>query len=209
MSENSQMSQAIRMWDERFRTDEYVYGTAPNDFLVRVADQLPEQSRILALADGEGRNGVWLAKQGHHVHSVDGSQIALEKARVLAEQADVSMEFEQADLINWRWPQNQYDAVVAIFIQFAGPEVRRRLFKDAIASLKPGGLLVVQGYRTEQLAYGTGGPPQEENLYTEQLLKSELSGLDVLMLSAHDCVIHEGMGHSGMSALIDYVGRKP
>ena len=209
MSENSQMSQAIRMWDERFRADEYVYGTEPNDFLVRVADQLPEQSRILALADGEGRNGVWLAKQGHHVHSVDGSKIALKKARVLAEQADVSIEFEQADLINWRWPQNQYDAVVAIFIQFAGPEARRRLFENVITSLKPGGLLVLQGYRTEQLAYGTGGPPQEENLYTEQLLKSELSGLDVLMLRAHDSVINEGMGHSGMSALIDYVGRKP
>lgn len=197
------------MWDERFRTDEYVYGFAPNDFLVRVADQLPEQSRILALADGEGRNGVWLAKQGHHVHSVDGSKIALKKARVLAEQADVSIEFEQADLINWRWPQNQYDAVVAIFIQFAGPEARRRLFENVITSLKPGGLLVLQGYRTEQLAYGSGGPPQEENLYTEQLLKSELSGLDVLMLRAHDSVINEGMGHSGMSALIDYVGRKP
>jgi SAM-dependent methyltransferase len=209
MSDNSQTSQAIRMWDERFRTDEYVYGTAPNDFLVRVADQLPEQSRILALADGEGRNGVWLAKQGHHVHSVDGSQIALEKARVLAEQADVSMEFEQADLINWRWPQNQYDAVVAIFIQFAGPEARRRLFEGVIASLKPGGLLVLQGYRTEQLAYGSGGPPQEENLYTEQILRSELSGLDVLTLRAHDSVINEGKGHSGMSALIDFVGRKP
>ncbi|WP_022701134.1 SAM-dependent methyltransferase [Oceanicaulis alexandrii] len=209
MSDNSQTPPAIRIWDERFSTDEYVYGTAPNDFLVRVADQLPGQSRILAIADGEGRNGVWLAKQGHNVHSVDGSRIALEKARALAQQAEVSIELEQADLLHWRWPKSQYDAVVAIFIQFAGPEARRRLFENAISSLKPGGLFMLQGYRTEQLAYGTGGPPQEENLYTEQLLKSELSGLDVLVLRAHDSVISEGMGHSGMSALIDYVGRKP
>lgn len=200
---------AIARWDRRFATPDYVYGTAPNAFLVAQAHRLRPGMRALAVADGEGRNGVWLAEQGLDVLSVDASGVALEKATALAAARGVRLQVEQADLGEWAWPTERFDVVAAIFIQFAGPALRDSIFAGMQRALKPGGLLMLQGYHTGQLAYGTGGPPVAEQLYTAGLLRDAFAGMRVLRLARHDSVINEGAGHSGMSALIDLVAGKP
>lgn len=197
------------MWDERYATSEYVYGTAPNVFLTGAAAHIRPNGRVLAVADGEGRNGVWLSQQGFDVVSVDASAVALAKAGRLAAEQGVSLAFEHADLLSWDWPVEALDAVVAIFIQFAGPEDRAPLFEDMKQAVRPGGVLILQGYRPEQISYGTGGPPNAENLYTETMLRDAFADWDVVHMKAHDSVITEGSGHYGLSALIDLIARKP
>ncbi|HMP62402.1 MAG TPA: class I SAM-dependent methyltransferase [Phenylobacterium sp.] len=189
---------SLDQWNARFSSEAYVFGEAPNAFLSRQKPRLPAAGRALAVADGEGRNGVWLAQQGLSVHSIDGSS-----AR------GVEFELELADLSDWSWPQAAYDVVAAIFIQFAGPDLRAALFDGMKRSLKPGGLLLMEGYRPEQLDYGTGGPRVVENLYTEALLAEAFSDFEIAELAVYDGEIQEGPGHAGMSALIDLVARKP
>ena len=196
-------------WNARFAGDGYYFGTEPNRFLSGHAALLPKKGRVLAVADGEGRNGVWLAQQGLDVLSIDFSPVALTKARALARERGVKLETAEADLAKWRWPRSAFTAVAAIFIQFAGPALRDRIFAGVKRALKPGGLLLLQGYRPKQLEYKTGGPPIAENLYTEELLRAAFADLEILALTSHDNEIHEGRGHDGMSALIDLVARKP
>jgi len=196
------------MWDDRYTTEDYVFGSKPNKFLERSVARIPSNGSVLAVADGEGRNGVWLAEQGFQVHSVDSSSVGISKAKALAKQRDVSLQFEEADLLNWSWPPNQFDAVVAIFIQFAGPVDRQSMFRGIVQSLKPGGVLLLEGYRTEQLQNGTGGPPTVENLYTEECLREELSALNIDDIQSYDEYLEEGAGHSGLSALIDLIAYK-
>ena len=195
------------MWDERYAQEGYLFGTEPNAFLVTQQRLLKPGARVLAVADGEGRNGVWLAQQGLQVHAVDASPVGLEKAKKLAAQRGAVVDFELADLLQWDWPENNFDVIVAIFIQFATPEQRGQIFANMKRSLKPGGLLLLQGYTPRQLEYGTGGPPHAENLYTGTMLRSAFSDMEILHLREHDDPIREGAGHSGMSALIDLVAR--
>jgi SAM-dependent methyltransferase len=199
----------LRRWDERYAQAGYLFGEQPNAFLARQKHRLRSRTSALAVADGEGRNGVWLAEQGLEVLSVDGSAVAQEKARQLAERRGVDLRFELADLSEWEWPERQYDVVAAIFIQFAGPQLRARMFEGMRRALRPGGLLLLEGYRPEQLAYGTGGPSVVENLYTEALLRDAFADMQILELSAYDAAVAEGSGHSGISALIDMVARQP
>lgn len=196
-------------WDERFYTPGYVYGEAPSAFLAGAAAHLPGGGRALAVADGEGRNGVWLATRGLSVTSVDISSVGLAKARSLAQRQGVRLETVQADFDRWTWPEAEYDVVAAIFIQFAPPAMRDRIFARMAAALAPGGLLLLHGYRPEQVDLGTGGPPQRENMYDVAMLKAAFAGLEILELRAYDAVIEEGEGHSGLSALIDLVARRP
>lgn len=196
------------MWDERYAGDEYLFGTEPNAFLVSQQHLLKPGMSCLAVADGEGRNGVWLAQQGLHVLSVEASMVALEKAKKLAAERGAKIEFEQADLEHWQWGENRFDAVAAIFIQFAPPALRAQMFAHIKRCLKPGGLLLLQGYTPRQLEFKTGGPSAAENLYTEALLRSEFGDMEILHMQEHDDVIREGNGHSGISALIDLVARK-
>lgn len=196
------------MWDERYASEDYLFGTEPNEFLVSQRDLLKPGMSCLAVADGEGRNGVWLAQQGLQVLSVEGSAVALEKAKKLAGQRGVAIDFEQVDVAHWQWGENRFDAVVAIFIQFAPPALRAQMFADIKRCLKPGGLLLLQGYTPRQLEYKTGGPPTAENMYTLELLHNAFGDMETLHLREHDDRIGEGSGHSGMSALIDLVARK-
>jgi SAM-dependent methyltransferase len=197
------------VWNERYAADDYLFGTEPNDFLASQRERLKPGMSCLAVADGEGRNGVWLAEQGLKVLAVDASQVALEKARRLAARRGVQLQFELADLSQWQWGENKYDVVAGIFIQFAPPALREQMFSSIKRALKPGGLLLLQGYTPRQLEYGTGGPPFAENLYTEKLLRDAFTdGMEWLHFAEHDDVIHEGAGHHGMSALIDLVARK-
>jgi SAM-dependent methyltransferase len=195
-------------WDARFGGDSYFFGTEPNAFLVGCASLLPAGARILCVADGEGRNSVWLAQQGFAVDAFDGSTRGVEKARALAAVADVDVRYEQADVDAFAWPEAAYDAVAAIFVQFAPPDMRRRLYGGCARTLRPGGLLLLQGYRVEQLAYGTGGPRAPEHLYTEDQLRAELAAFHLRVLRSHDSELHEGEGHDGMSALVDVVGER-
>jgi SAM-dependent methyltransferase len=199
----------IDLWNQRYAGESYLFGEAPNAFLSRQAWRLPASGRALAVADGEGRNGVWLAQQGLSVVSLDGSARAQEKAASLASRRGVSLDLVQADLSAWTWPEDEFDVIAAIFIQFAPPPLRAQMFSGMRRALKPGGLLVLEGYRPEQLSYGTGGPPQVEHLYTEALLRDAFGGMEILELASRDEVIHEGRGHDGMSALISLVARRP
>lgn len=198
-----------RVWDERYAVEHFVFGEEPNAFLKSCAEYLRSGTRVLALADGEGRNGVWLAEQGLAVLSTDISPRAQEKARQLAARRGVNVEFGLVDLVDWNWPVESFDVVVAIFIQFAGPDLRERIFEGIKRALKPGGLLLLEGYRPEQLEYGTGGPPNAENMYTLAMLGEAFSEFEILKLVAYEAELHEGVGHSGKSALIDLVARKP
>lgn len=195
-------------WNERYSSDEYLFGTAPNAFLAREVNRLAPGSKVLAVADGEGRNSTFLAQHGHKVIATDVSEKALEKARRLAERRGVEVEYLKVDLSKWDWPENAFGAVVGIFIQFAGPALRDEIFEGIHRSLRPGGLLLLEGYREEQLAYGTGGPPNVENLYTEDGLCRSFSSWDIELLECYDSEIEEGFGHSGQSALIDLIARK-
>ena len=198
----------LERWESRFAAPEYLFGTAPNAFVKSQAHRLEPGQKALALADGEGRNGVWLAELGLDVLSLDFSANALRKARALAALRRVDLRFQQVDLAIWPWPTAEFDVIVAIFIQFADPPFRQRIFGGIKTALKPGGLLLMQGYRPEQLNYRTGGPSQVENLYTTALLEDSFSDFASVEINEHDSMVDEGGGHAGMSALIDFVGRK-
>lgn len=203
------VSPAQTFWDARYDRPDYLFGEGPNAFLAAQAGRLKPGMAALAIADGEGRNGVWLAQRGLTVTTTDISPMAVEKARRLAAARGVALDAQVADLDDWAWPTQAFDAVVAIFIQFAPPETRARLFQRVKAAVRPGGLVLMQGYRPEQLAHGTGGPSQVENLYTEALLRDAFADFDILDLRVHDSRISEGEGHDGLSALIDLVARRP
>jgi ubiquinone/menaquinone biosynthesis C-methylase UbiE len=135
--------------------------------------------------------------------------VALEKARKLATERGVTLEFEQADALSWAWPEAAYDLVAAIFIQFAPPPECDRIIEGIRRTLKPGGLLILQGYTPKQIEYGTGGPPSAANMYTAELLRNWFGDWDIQHLAEHESVISEGSHHHGMSALIDLVAKKP
>ena len=196
----------LERWESRFAAPGYHLGTAPNAFLKSQAQRLQAGQKALALADGEGRNGVWLAEQGLDVLSLDFSPNALKKARALAAARGATLRIELADLAQWEWPIAEFDVIAAIFIQFADPPFREKI--GIKRALKPGGLLLMQGYRPEQLEYRTGGPSQVENLYTRGLLEAAFGDFASIEIREHDSVVDEGAGHAGMSALIDLIGRK-
>jgi SAM-dependent methyltransferase len=206
-SENASNSEYER-WERRFSVPDYVFGTEPNAFLKSQAAALPKSGAALAVADGEGRNGVWLAERGLDVLSIDWSPTALGKAQALAGRRGVRVRTAKVDVVQWQWPVAEFDVVAAIFFQFLNPEERRRVFAGMRNALKPGGLLLIEGYRPEQLNYKTGGPSLVENLYTRALLETEFGGFSEIKIIEHDSMTSEGSGHVGMAALIDLVGRK-
>ena len=197
------------VWDRRYAGEAYLFGQAPNRFLAAQAPRLQRGMAALALADGEGRNGVWLAERGLDVLSIDSSAVAQEKARRLALARGVHIQLELIDLSAWSFPESRFDVIAAIFIQFATPPLRAALFQGIKRALKPNGLLLLEGYRPKQLEYRTGGPPILENLYTETMLRDAFFDLEILELKQYDAIIEEGSAHKGMSALIDLVARKP
>lgn len=196
-------------WNTRYAGEGFLFGKEPNAFLKSQAILLRPGMKALAIADGEARNGVWLAQQGLEVVSTDVSEIAQAKAARLAQSRGVSLDLKLADAAGWEWPAEAFDLVAAIFIQFASPAARERIFAGIRRILKPGGLVLLEGYRPEQLDYGTGGPPQVENLYTAPMLRDAFASFEILSLSEYDAELQEGSAHSGMSALIDLVARKP
>ena len=195
-------------WTKRYMASGYLFGTEPNAFLKSQAHLLSKGQSALAIADGEGRNGVFLAEQGLDVLSLDYSDVAQDKARMLAKSRGVTLRLQQADMTTWNWTPNTFDVVAGIFIQFATPPQRAIMFAGIKKTLKPGGLLLLQGYGLKQLDYKTGGPSEPERLYTRALLEEAFGDLSSLDIREHDSVLKEGDHHIGMSALVDVVGRK-
>jgi SAM-dependent methyltransferase len=197
-------------WNQRFASAQgYLFGTEPNAWVREHGVRWQAGQRVLCVADGEGRNSVWLAQRGVVVDAFDIAEQGVAKARRLAAERGVQVNFSVADCDSHPWPEAAYDGVAAIFVQFADPALRRRLFAHIRRCLKPGGTLLLQGYTSRQLAYKTGGPGQLSHLYTEALLREELAGMDFVTLREYDAEVDEGRGHSGLSALIGLVARQP
>jgi cyclopropane fatty-acyl-phospholipid synthase-like methyltransferase len=194
-------------WETRFGAPGYLFGTEPSAFLVRQARRLRGGGSALSVADGEGRNGVWLAEHGLDVLAIDYSPTALAKAQKLAQERGVHLRTEVADVTTWRWPTAAFDVIVAIFIAVDVAD-RPAFFANLKAALKPGGLLLMQSYRPEQLNYKTGGPPDAARMCTRDILQAAFGDLTELDIREHDSVLNEGTAHVGMSALIDLVGKK-
>ena len=202
-------SSELERWNGRFSAEGYVFGSEPNAFLASQEHRLKPGMTALCVADGEGRNSVWLARRGLRVTAFDFSPVGVRKARDMAARAGVQAEYSVADINGWDWDARQFDCVVAIFIQVSAPPERQRVFQGFGRALKPGGLLILQGYTPKQIEYRTGGPKQAENMYTAALLRRSFGRLDILHLAEHEDVVKEGAGHSGLSALIDLVAQRP
>jgi SAM-dependent methyltransferase len=197
------------MWNQRFGGTDYVFGREPNEFLRAHAGLLPQGGQVLCVADGEGRNSVWLARQGLRVDAFDISEVGVAKARSLAAEAGVSVNYAVADCEQWAWAPASHDGVVAVFVQFADPDLRTRLFAHMVRALKPGGVLILQGYTPRQLEYKTGGPGELSHLYTPELLREAFKALQTIALVDYEAELNEGTRHAGRSALIGLVARKP
>ncbi|NDE25336.1 MAG: class I SAM-dependent methyltransferase [Betaproteobacteria bacterium] len=204
----TQFSNPLARWNERFSTDDYLFGEKPNQYLANKTPLL-QKGKALSIADGEGRNSVWLASQGFEVDAFDFSPIAIAKAKQLAAKHQVAVNFHCSDWTNFDWQADHYDTIAGIFFQFADPEARTEIFEKLNFALKPGGTLIIQGYGKDQMQYKTGGPGILENLYDEDLLLSAFKGYKVLDIKTYLEVVDEGPGHSGMSALVGYIGQKP
>ena len=196
--------------NKRFNTPDYIFGKAPNEYLQAQATlHLKKGASVLCVADGEGRNSVWLAKQGMQVDAFDVSEIALSKAIALAKEEAAEVQFSLASGDTWGWQPNHYDAVVGIFIQFADPVMRTRLFAQMVSTLRPGGILIIQGYTPKQLEFKTGGPSILEHLYTDNMIRDLIGNLEPIDLCVYEKMLSEGPKHTGMSALLGLVARKP
>ena len=198
------------VWSARYRDagDHYVFGTEPNRFLARNAALFSPGQTVLTVADGEGRNAVWLAQLGLRVTATDISPVAIAKAHKLAEEKQVAVGFVQADAVSWDYPRNCFDAVVGIFIQFATPVQRAAMFSGMKKALKSGGLLLLHGYTIKQLEYRTGGLSAPENLYDAEILRQAFKGFEIIQLEEYEDELEEGIGHKGRSALISLIARK-
>jgi 2-polyprenyl-3-methyl-5-hydroxy-6-metoxy-1,4-benzoquinol methylase len=203
----AKFSKSLERWNDRFSVEHYLFGKEPNHYLVEQQKYLTA-GRALAIADGEGRNSIWLAQQGLLVDTFDFSPVAIKKAEQLAQSKQVKLNFTCSDWQSFAWPENTYDYVIGIFFQFADPEDRKELFAKMNQTLKPGGLMIIQGYGEKQIQYNTGGPGVLENLYTEELLQNAFANYEILDSQTYEKEIVEGDGHAGMSSLVGFVGRK-
>lgn len=194
----------MNMWDARYRGSEYLFGREPSHFLLERSQYFQSGQVALLVADGEGRNGVYIAGLGLRVHSVDGSIVALRKAKKLADDVGVEMVIENADLFDWTWYENAYDHVIAIMAQIAGGKMRSELLGHMKRAVKPGGTVMLHGFRPEQVELGTGGPGDPDFMYSEEFLREEFADFEMLELSQED-----RPGGGGMQALISFVARKP
>jgi SAM-dependent methyltransferase len=203
------MTKPASFWDDRFTTDNYVYGETPNNFVEKAADTwlVPSQD-VLALGAGEGRNAVFLARSGHTVTALDYSAEGLRKTRRLAAGADVSVETIQADVREWT-PEQDWDAVVTTFLHLP-PDERPGLYALIRECLRPGGLLLAEWFRPEQRTegYTSGGPPDPDMMVTTEELREQFAEEGIEHLGVAEPMLDEGM-HEGPGATVQFVWRRP
>ncbi len=195
-------------WDERYAGADHWYGTEPNDFLSEHVERLPRTGRVLSLGEGEGRNAVFIATRGLQVVAVDASAVGLEKARRFAASRGVSIDTVHADLGAFALEPQSWDAIISIWCHLE-PALRRRVHRDVVAALRPGGVFLLEAYTPDQLRHGTGGPREVELLVRRDDLVAELAGLEILRAEELERDVHEGRGHGGRSAVVQFIGRKP
>ena len=202
-------------WNNRYRDvgEQYLFGTEPNRFLAHRVNRLLNGQTALSVADGEGRNSVWLAEQGLDVTAIEISGIAIEKARRLAAGRNVSIRFIQDNMLEADCPpaelSDAFDWVVGIFIQFVGMEGREKQFAAMKQLTRSGGRVLLHGYTPKQLEFRTGGPSAIENLYTEEILRTAFADWEIEELVEYEDELTEGVGHQGRSTVIGIVARKP
>jgi SAM-dependent methyltransferase len=196
----------VSFWNNRYAAAGYVYGEAPNAFVAEVAPQIPA-GPVLCLAEGEGRNAVHLAALGHRVTAVDQSEVGLAKARGLARRRGVEIETLVTDLAHYVITAGVWAGIVATFAHLP-PVLRRRVHRDVVTGLQPGGAFVLEAYTPAQLAFGTGGPTSPELLMTLATLRDELSGLELLVAREIEREVTEGGGHSGRGAVVQILARR-
>jgi SAM-dependent methyltransferase len=194
------------MWDERYSAEAYAYGKTPNEFLVENVRWIPK-GKVLSLAEGEGRNAVFLAKQGYVVTAVDASLVGLNKARKLAEENDVVVEFIQADLADYDLGENQWDGIVSIFCPLPS-SLRKELYKKVLAGLKPNGVFLLEAYTPDQLKHGTGGGNSVDTMQSEKSLRVELAGLKFKHLTELERNVIEGIYHTGIGSVVQAIATK-
>lgn len=194
-------------WDQRYTESGWAYGTTPNDFLEAEAGRIPPGA-VLSLAEGEGRNAVFLASRGHRVEAVDQSSAGLAKTRLLAAEHGVAVRTTQADLASFDLGQGCWQGIVSIFVHLPSP-LRRRVHAAVVAALAPGGVLVFEAYAPAQLTLGTGGPRELALLGSLAELTGEFTGLELLVAREVQREVQEGKYHRGTSAVVQIVARKP
>lgn len=193
-------------WDERYGADDYMYGKEPNDFLKQNIDAIPQGS-VMCLADGEGRNSVFVASTGRAAWSVDLSTHGPRKTTKLAAERKVEVHSETADLATFDLGQNRWDAIVSVFAHMP-KEVRADLHQRVVAALKPGGVFLLEAYTPAQVGRGTGGP--QDTSLTMQLddLRMELAPLQFEFGQEIERNVIEGTGHTGMASVVQVIARK-
>jgi 2-polyprenyl-3-methyl-5-hydroxy-6-metoxy-1,4-benzoquinol methylase len=201
------MTDQQALWDARYAAEDYLFGTAPNEYLASQAHHLVPGRRALAVGDGEGRNAVWLARQGLEVTLVDISPVGLEKAQRLARDHDCRIETIAADLTRWDWPRDRFDLAVEIFVHVPVAD-RQAIHRAMAACLKPGGLALVEAFRKGQAYRASGGPRTTPLLYDAVALAEDFTGLQTLELLEGTVVLAEGARHRGPAEVVRYLGRR-
>ena len=197
----------MNFWDQNYSIEGYKYGVSPNEFLHQQAHLIPERASVLLPGDGEGRNGVWLAKQGHRVTSVDKSIVGLEKAQAFAAQELVVLDTILADLSDWSPAPESVDAVVLIFVHLP-PSVRASVHQRLAKALKPGGVLILEAFHPKQLDFSSGGPKALEMLYSLKNLRADFDEiLDEILAWNGEIALDEGPGHQGQAHVSRWVGQ--
>ncbi|MDZ7724764.1 MAG: class I SAM-dependent methyltransferase [candidate division KSB1 bacterium] len=194
------------MWDQRFDTPEHVYGREPNEFLVEQSALIPK-GRVLSLAEGEGRNAVYLALQGYEVTALDASRVGLQKTEHLASESGVPVHTLHQDLAHYAFEPDAWQGIIAIYCHLPC-ELRKRIHSDIVKSLAPGGVYIMESFSQEQLKYGTGGPKSPDHLMDLDSVKTELQGLEFRHAAKVERHLDEGAHHSGLASVVQVVGVK-
>lgn len=195
-------------WEQRYTEKGWAYGTEPNEFLFAQKSLFPARAKVLVVGDGEGRNGVWLAQQGFDVTSVDYAAPGLRKARELALAKGTRLNTICADLTQWTWPRATFDAVVSVYVHFS-PAVRAAMHRAMLESLKPNGVLLLEGFNKDQVRYSSGGPRDAAMLFSQTELQSDFAGAKVEFLEETVAELNEGQYHRGPGAVIRLILRRP
>ena len=195
------------MWDKRYSAEHYIYGTEPNQFLRNNISSIPV-GKVLCLAEGEGRNAVYLARQGYTVTAVDASIVGLEKAKQLADKHKVSVEFIHSQLEDSDIGVNKWNGIVSIFCHLPS-HIRKDLHSKVVTGLKENGVLLLESYTPDQLKLCTGGPPSAELMMSSRILKEELEGLSFRHLQELEREVLEGSHHTGMGAVVQAIAVHP
>lgn len=194
-------------WDTRYRDQGYVYGLSPNDFLRAHATLFKAGDKVLSLAEGEGRNAVFLAQHGCKVCGVDFSAEGRKKALQLAQQQGVEIDYDVADLTQYDMGEAKWDGIVSIFCHLVD-RARPALFRTIRRGLKPGGLFLLESYNKKQLEFDTGGPRDATHLPSLEELKSAFDDFELVLAQDLEREVREGHCHIGLSSVTQFIARK-